>query len=80
MCAPIVATPLLNQAKSTVWPKLFDSFPPIEPKIVLDAIEKKLEKKRGVWVFPGPMTRLSWMLRRWFPSLMWFAIHKIEER
>lgn len=80
VCPPIVATPLLDQAKSTVWPKLFDSFPPLEPQIVLDAIEKKLKKKRGVWVFPGPMTRLSWMLRRWFPSLMWFAVHKIEKR
>ncbi len=80
VCPPIVATPLLDQAKATVWPKLFDSFPPLEPEVVLKSVEKKLTKKRGLWAFPGPVTRLSWMLRRWFPSLMWFAVHRIEKR
>lgn len=79
VCPPIVATPLLDQARDTVWPKLFDCFPALEPQVVLDAIEKKLKKRRGVWVFPGPITRLSWTLRRWFPSLMWFAVHRIEK-
>lgn len=80
VCPPIVATPLLKQAEETVWPKLFNAFPALEPQVVLDSIEKKLKKKRGVWVFPGPMTRLSWMLRRWFPSLMWSAVHWIEKK
>lgn len=80
VCPPIVATPMLSQAKSTVWPKLFDCFPALKPQVVLDAVEKKLAKKRGVWVFPGPVTRLSWVMRRWIPSLMWFAVHRIEKR
>ncbi len=80
VCPPIVATRLLKQAESTTWPKLFDCFPPLDPQIVVDAVEKKLLQKRGVWVFPGPLTRLSWMMRRWFPSLMWFVVHRIEKR
>ncbi len=64
VCPPIVATPLLDQARSTVWPKIFDLFPPITPECVLDRIERDLKGKR-LWVFPGPMTALSWRLRRW---------------
>lgn len=79
VCPPIVATPLLNQAKATTWPKIFNVFPPITPEAVIEKIELVL-KGRGLWVFPGPMTRLSWLLRRWFPGLMWSAVHWIEKR
>jgi len=78
VCPPIVATPLLDQAKSSTWPKLFDVFPPISPEEVLDAIERGL-KGKGLWIFPGPMTRMSWWLRRWFPGLMWAAVHRVEK-
>ncbi len=54
VCPPIVATPLLEQAKSTVWPKIFDLLPPINAEVVLDEIERVLKRKK-LWVFPGPM-------------------------
>jgi NAD(P)-dependent dehydrogenase (short-subunit alcohol dehydrogenase family) len=78
VCPPIVATPLLNQAKSTVWPKIFDIFPPITPECVLDNIERVLKGKK-LWVFPGPMTALSWRLRRWMPNTLWWAVHRVEK-
>ena len=80
VCPPIVATPLLKQAKDTKWPKLFDLFPPLDPQTVLDAVNKSLVKKRGLWVFPGPMTRASWLLRRWCPSLLWKMVHWAEKK
>lgn len=80
VCPPIVSTPLLNHARDTVWPKLFDRAPLLEPQTVLDSIEKHLAKKKNsVWVFPGPLTRLTWRLRRWFPSTMWKLVHWAEK-
>jgi NAD(P)-dependent dehydrogenase (short-subunit alcohol dehydrogenase family) len=78
VCPPIVATPLLDQAKSTVWPKIFDVFPPIKAECVLDAIERGLKGKK-LWVFPGPMTAMSWRLRRWIPSTLWWTVHQVEK-
>ncbi|WP_275629424.1 SDR family NAD(P)-dependent oxidoreductase [Pseudomonas sp. 273] len=77
VCPPIVATPLLDQARSTVWPKIFNIFPPITPETVLEKIEHDLKGKR-LWVFPGPMTALSWRLRRWLPETLWWTVHKVE--
>ncbi|GAB3377687.1 SDR family oxidoreductase [Spongiibacter taiwanensis] len=78
VCPPIVATPLLDQARSC-WPKLFDVFPPLKPEVVLKAIERKL-KGKGLWVFPGPLTPMTYRLRRWFPQTLWGAVHILEKR
>ena len=78
VCPPIVATPLLDQAKSTVWPKIFDIFPPITPECVLDKVERTLKSKK-LWVFPGPMTAMSWRLRRWLPNTLWWVVHRVEK-
>lgn len=78
VCPPIVATPLLEQAKSTVWPKIFDLLPPIKAEVVLDEIERAL-KRKTLWVFPGPMTAMSWRLRRWLPSALWWTVHQVEK-
>jgi len=78
VCPPIVATPLLDQAKSTVWPKIFDVFPPITAEVVLNKIERVL-KGNKLWVFPGPMTAMSWRLRRWMPSTLWWTVHQVEK-
>jgi NAD(P)-dependent dehydrogenase (short-subunit alcohol dehydrogenase family) len=75
VCPPPVATPLLDQAKSK--PKLLDESPPIEPAVVLDAIETSLDKGR-LWVYPGRGSTAVWRLRRWLPGLMWRRIHQIE--
>lgn len=79
VCPPIVATPLLDQAKATRWPKIFDVFPPIRPEQVLEEIERVLPGE-ALWVFPGPLTRLSWRLRRFFPGLLWWRVHQVEAR
>ena len=76
VCPPVVATPLLNQAKEA-WPKVFDQMKPIKPQTVLDAIEKTLEDG-SLWVLPGAGTRTGWRLRRWFPKLGWTQVHRIE--
>ena len=76
VCPPVVATPLLDQAKDA-WPKIFDEMKPINPQTVLDTIEKTLDDG-SFWVFPGKTTRMGWRMRRWFPRLGWKQIHKIE--
>jgi NADP-dependent 3-hydroxy acid dehydrogenase YdfG len=77
VCPPIVATPLLQQAKDTKWPRVFDLFDPITPEQVLDEVEKALKRKK-FWVLPGPFTAMSWRLRRWFPGLLWKICHRVE--
>lgn len=78
VCPPIVATPLLDQAKATRWPRIFNVFPPIAPETVLDEIERVLPRK-DLWVFPGPLTRISWWLRRFVPGLLWWRVHQVEK-
>lgn len=77
VCPPPVQTPLLNQARETVWPKLFGMLPAIAPEVVIDKIDKALSKNR-FWVFPGPVTRLSWFIRRLFPGLTWRIVRAYE--
>jgi NAD(P)-dependent dehydrogenase (short-subunit alcohol dehydrogenase family) len=77
VCPPPVRTPLLQQSRDTVWPKLFDGIDAIEPQTVLDAIETTLDRD-DFWVFPGRGTKLGWRLRRWLPTLMWKQVHKAE--
>ena len=79
VCPPMVATPLLDQARDTVWPKLFDLWPPLEPAKVLDAVDRAIAKRR-LWVFPGPLTRISLWLRRWLPGFSWWIAHRVEGR
>ncbi len=75
VCPPPVATPLLDQAKSK--PKLLDQSPPIEPEVVLEAIERSLEAGK-LWVYPGRGSAVAWRMRRFMPGLMWRRIHQIE--
>jgi len=79
VCPPSVSTPLLDQARSTVWPRLFDQFPVMTAERVLDEVEAAIAKGR-FWVFPGPLTALVWRLRRWLPDLMWWRVHQVEGR
>lgn len=77
VCPPPVATPLLDQARSTIWPKTFDVLPPITAERVVDDVDKAIARKK-FWVFPGPASALAWRLRRWFPGLLWWRVHRIE--
>lgn len=77
VCPPAVKTPLLQQAKDTIWPKILDENPPIKPEDVLDLIETNLEKN-SFWIFPGKGTKIGWIMRRFFPEIIWKHIHKVE--
>ena len=52
VCPPLVETPLLQQGRDTVWPKIMANESPIEPNTVIDAVEDALDAGR-FWVFPG---------------------------
>ena len=77
VCPPPVKTPLLNQARDTVWPKVFDQTDAIEPEDVLAAIEKAIARDE-LFVFPGKKTRMAQRMRRWFPNLIWKNVHQTE--
>jgi NAD(P)-dependent dehydrogenase (short-subunit alcohol dehydrogenase family) len=77
VCPPPVNTPLLEQGRASVWPKLLDEAPPIEPQEVLDAIERTLDDG-SFWVFPGKGSKVAWRMRRWLPELLWKRVHKVE--
>jgi len=75
VCPPPVATPLLDQAKSQ--PKVLAQMKPIAPEKVLDAIERDLE--RGVlMVYPDFVARMSVLMRRFAPGLLWRGSHRTE--
>jgi len=77
VCPPPVKTPLLQQARDTVWPKVFDQGTHIQPEEVLDAIDESLSKNE-LFVFPGKGTKSIWRIRRWFPGVLWKNLHKVE--
>jgi NADP-dependent 3-hydroxy acid dehydrogenase YdfG len=77
VCRPPVKTPLLNQARDTVWPKVFDQTDAIEPQDVLAAIERAIARDE-LFVFPGKKTRMAQRMRRWFPNLIWKNVHQTE--
>ena len=77
VCPPPVRTPLLDQARETVWPKIFDAGEPLEPQDVLDAIDEALEAGE-FWVYPGKGTKLGQRFRRLLPGLLWKRIHEAE--
>jgi NAD(P)-dependent dehydrogenase (short-subunit alcohol dehydrogenase family) len=76
VCPPPVATPLLDQAKSK--PKILDALPPIKPEIVLDAIERDLERGK-LMVYPDRIAAVVVGLRRFVPGLVWWNLHRVEK-
>lgn len=77
VCPDVVATPLLQQARDTAWPKMLDSGKVSSPEDVVAAIERALEKGE-FWVFPSKGAKQGWRLRRWLPEMMWKFVHKTE--
>jgi short-subunit dehydrogenase len=77
VCPPPVKTPLLDQARDTVWPKLFDQGTHIEPQDVLNAIDEAIANEE-LFVFPGKGTRMAQRIRRWLPNMLWSNVHKAE--
>jgi len=76
VCPPVVDTPLLQQARDTVWPKIMTGEKPVSPEMVIDCIEDALEAGR-FWVFPGGAKR-AWYARRFIPEQVWKQVHKAE--
>ena len=79
ICPPPVSTPLLDQARQTVWPKMFDITPAITADDVLNELERGLQRG-DFWIFPGPKVGLYVKLRRFVPDLLWKRVHQIEGR
>jgi len=77
VCPPAVATPLLQQGRDTVWPKMLDQGPPITPRTVIDAIESCL-KQGKFFVYPTRDSKIGVFMRRLFPGLIWKQVHKVE--
>lgn len=77
VCPPPVATPLWNQARDTVVPKLTQSGETIQPEDVLADVEECLEKGRFV-SYPGKQTRMGAIMRRLAPGYLWNYAHKAE--
>ncbi|KAA0235816.1 MAG: putative oxidoreductase SadH [Acidimicrobiales bacterium] len=79
VCPPVVNTPLLQQGRDTVWPKILDETTPIEPQVVLDAIEAAFDRG-DFWVMPGRDSKTAWWMRRLAPEFLWRRVHKLEGR
>lgn len=79
VCPPMVATPLLDQARETVWPRIFNLLPPIKPETVLDKIDKALTRNR-FWIIPGPLSGTFVRVRRFFPGFLRWFNRIIEKR
>ena len=78
VCPPAVATPLLQQGKDTVWPKMLDSqSAPIAPRVVIEAVEDCLAKGK-FYVFPTRDAKIGSFVRRLFPGLIWKQVHQVE--
>lgn len=76
-----VKTPLLDQAVAGGPKALVDAVTSgraTDPDVILDRIEKGLEKGTTVLV-PGAEARATWMLRRLSPVLMWRAVHLMNK-
>ena len=77
VCPIVVKTPLLQQARDTVWPKMLDSGAPMQAQEVLDEIDSCLRKGK-FWVYAGKGAQMGARMRRFFPSLIWQQVHKTE--
>ena len=78
VCPPAVATPLLKQGRESDWPKMLeDQGEPITPEVVIDAIEKCLDKGK-FFVLPTRDAKIGVFMRRLFPGLIWKQVHQVE--
>jgi len=80
VCPPPVATPLLKQARDTVWPKMLDQAPPLTAEAVIDAVEGALASGQFLVIPGGAMAQFYAWLRRFSPKLIWYRIHQVEGR
>lgn len=78
VCPPAVATPLLQQGRDTAWPKMLEGAgEPLQPAVVIDAIEECLEKGKFL-VLPTRDAKIGALMRRLVPGLIWKQVHDTE--
>lgn len=77
VCPPVVKTPLLQQGRDTVWPRVMDAAPHLEPAEVIEEVERCLDKGEFLCT-PGKGTRFGHLMRRLFPARVWEHNHKVE--
>ncbi|MFK7976214.1 MAG: SDR family NAD(P)-dependent oxidoreductase [Halioglobus sp.] len=78
VCPPAVATPLLKQGRESAWPKMLDGAgEPLQPSVVIDAIEECLAKGKFM-VLPTRDARIGALMRRLAPGLIWKQVHDTE--
>lgn len=79
VCPPAVATPLLQQARDTVYPKMLEAAKPVSPDSVLDSVDRALLRGEFM-VVTDTTSRAAWHLRRFAPKLLWRYVHRVEGR
>lgn len=77
VCPPPVNTPLLNNANNK--PQVLEQAPAVEPGFVLDSMERGIEKG-SLFIFPGVMNRIAYVVRRFFPRFIWWVTHLAEKQ
>ena len=77
VCPPAVKTALWQQAEATVVPKLPSKGETLTPDVVIDEIERCLDKGK-LFSYPGKQTQLGVVMRRLFPQLIWRVSHDAE--
>ena len=77
VCPPAVKTALWQQAEATVVPKLPSKGETLMPDVVIDEIERCLDKGK-LFSYPGKQTQLGVVMRRLFPQLIWRVSHDAE--
>jgi NAD(P)-dependent dehydrogenase (short-subunit alcohol dehydrogenase family) len=77
VCPPAVKTALWQQAEATVVPKLPSKGETLMPNVVIDEIERCLDKGK-LFAYPGKQTQLGVVMRRLFPQLIWRVSHDAE--
>ena len=77
VCPPAVKTALWQQAEATVVPNLPSKGETLMPDMVIDEIERCLDKGK-LFSYPGKQTQLGVVMRRLFPQLIWRVSHDAE--
>ncbi len=79
---PMVDTPLMNQATENSNPKniqdAIENNRLVSVDFVIDQIESALQRKSTI-LLPGLEAKIPCLLRRFFPSLMWWLVNKGNE-